>query len=147
MITILKNTAEEVGINLFITNSKEKIEVQLNRLTREEDLPIMLVSWDIDVALTFSNGFLNNPTLNITSLLLTKPETLEKGEAEDSADEMALLFQKMIQLLNNNLVIINKSIGDPIINAGYKMVPIHGHSKHAGVLGRFTMIGPITKDC
>lgn len=140
MIKFIRDAATEVGIAAYITNSTEKIETQLNRIVREEDLPIMLVSWDINVSLAFdSNGFLENPTVDVVSLLVSKPEDTSKEEAEDTAFEMGGLFQRFIQSLNKKLRVYQKQTGSPITNASYKLVPRHGAGKHSGVLGRFTM--------
>lgn len=140
MIQLIKDAAAEVGIVAFITNSTERIETQLNRIVREEDLPIMLVSWDIDVNLVFDpSGFLQNPTVNIVSLLVEKPETTSKEEAEKSAVAMGVLFQTFLQKLHSKLIIFQKQTDPPVSNASYKLTPIHGAGKHSGVLGRFTM--------
>lgn len=148
MIELIESAASDVNIAAFITNSTQKIEVQLNSITREEDLPIMLISWDLDVTLTFDdNGFLNNPDINVVALLVSKPETLEKSEQEATAEKMALLFQSFLSKLYGRLTAINKNQGSPITGAGYKYVPQHGAGKHSGVLGRFTMRGAITADC
>lgn len=145
MIDIIKSAASDANIAAFISNSTEKIEVQLNNITREEDLPIMLISWDLDVTLTFDeNGFLNNPDITVVALLVSKPETLEKSEQEATADKMALLFQSFLSKLYTRLVAVNKTQGSPISGAGYKYVPQHGAGKHSGVLGKFTMKGTIT---
>jgi len=53
MIAHIQTAAANVGISTFITNSEDKIDIQLSRLTRDENQPTMLVSWDIDVNLTF----------------------------------------------------------------------------------------------
>ena len=44
MISNIKKAADNVGITAIITNSTEKIEVQLNKITSLEDLPLMLIS-------------------------------------------------------------------------------------------------------
>lgn len=140
MIEEIKLAAEEVGINAFITNSNERIETQLNRLTKEEELPIMLVSWDINVTLQFDNsGFLQNPSADIVALLVTKPEDMTKDEAEKSAEEMGLLFTQFLQKLNSSLSVYQKQAEQPIGGASYKMVPVHGAGKHSGVLGKWNM--------
>ena len=93
MISSIKEAAESVGITAFITNSTEKIEVQLNKLTQSAELPIMLVSWDLDVSMSFNvHGFLDNPTANVVCLLMTKPEDLTKVEMESSAEKMYFLY-------------------------------------------------------
>ena len=140
MIDVIKKSAEDVGINAFITNSNEKIETQLNRLTKEEELPLMLVSWDMNVSLQFDkNGFLQNPSVDIVALLVTKPEDLSKDEAEKSAVEMGTLFTQFLQNLNSSLSIYQKQAEQPISGASYKLVPQHGMGKHSGVLGKWNM--------
>ncbi len=58
MISEIKQAASAIGITTVITNSNERIESQLNRLTGIEDLPILLISWDIDTDLDFdATGF------------------------------------------------------------------------------------------
>ena len=146
MIAEIKEAAEFVGVTAFITNSTEKIEVQLNRLTGQEDLPIMLVSWDLDIKISFNNnGFLDNPTVDVVCLLLGKPEDTTKDEAENMAEEMYFLYISFIQQLRSLLSpkLVNYA-GQPITNIGCKLVPKHGAGKHSGVLGRFTMITSIT---
>lgn len=140
MIDKLKESAENVGISAFITNSEDRIETQLNRLTREEDLPIMLISWDIDVSLSFDeNGFMENPVAQIVALLVTKPEDTSKQEAEDNSAAMGKLFEAFLRDLHGNLIEFQKQTGSPITSASYKLVPKHGAGKHSGVLGRFSM--------
>tara|TARA_B110000014_G_C19533559_1_gene286173 strand:- start:15 stop:461 length:447 start_codon:yes stop_codon:yes gene_type:complete len=146
MIAEIKQAAESVGVTAFITNSTEKIEVQLNRLTSQADLPIMLVSWDLEIKMDFNdNGFLDNPTSDVVCLLLGKPEDTTKEEAENMAEDMYFLYLDFLQELRDTLSpkLVNYQ-SQPIINAGCKLVPVHGLGKHSGVLGRFTMITGIT---
>jgi len=149
MIEEIKAVAEEVGINAFVTNSEDKIDTQLIRLTREEDSPIMLITWDIDTNLTFDqHGFLQNPSQNIVALLVSKPEDLTKEEAEKVSREMGELFNTFIQKLYN---VLSPQMSDmttpPISNVTYKYVPMHGMGKHSGVLARWTMRSVITRNC
>lgn len=140
MIQDIKDAADAVGIVAFITNSENKIQTQLNTLTKESDLPILLVSWDIDVTVVFDdNGFLENPTVDIVALLVHKPEDLRKEIQEEMAQAMGYKFQEFLQELHKNLVKFQKQVGSPIFNASYKLVPKHGAGKHSGVLGRFSM--------
>lgn len=140
MIEDIKSAAEDVGITALITNSTEKIETQLNRITGIEDLPIMLVSWDLDVTLSFdTNGFLNNPSVKVICLLMDKAEDTSKEEAEKTAEAMGNLYQQFIQKLYERLVNVQRQVEPSITEAGYKLVPKHGAGKHSGVLGRFTM--------
>jgi hypothetical protein len=146
MIAEIKSAAESVGITAVITNSTEKIEVQLNRITGMEDLPIMLVSWDLDATTSFNdNGFLNNPVIDVVCLLMTKAEDPSKDEAEIASEEMYFLYLKFIQALRDILSpkLINYN-DQPITNIGCKLVPKHGLGKHSGVMGRFSMITGIT---
>lgn len=149
MIADIKTAAESVGITAVITNSSEKIETQLNRIQRVEDLPIMLVSWDLESTLEFDeNGFLKNPSTNVVLLLMDKAEDRSKDEAEAVAEEMATLFQQFIQKLYTALVPYQKEIGTNILtNISYTLVPQHGLGKHSGVMGRFTMSDKVVVDC
>lgn len=145
MLEEVELAASDVGINAFLTNSNEKIETQLNRLTREEDLPIMLISWDLDVTLTFdTNGFLNNPSVVAVVLLMDKAEDKTKEEAEITANAMGVLFESFAQKLYERLVPVQKQAVSPLTSVGYKLVPKHGAGQHSGILGRFTMTTEIT---
>lgn len=145
MIQYIIDAAEAVGINAFITNSSENIENQLNRLTKEESLPIMLVSWDIDTTLAFDqHGFLQNPKSSIVALLVTKSEDNTKDEYQKSAVAMGDLFEVFIQKLHTILIPFMKTIEPPISGASYKLVPTHGAGKHSGILGKWTMSSDIT---
>lgn len=141
MIADIRLAAEDVGITAVVTNSSEKIESQLNRIVGVENLPIMLVSWDLDTSLTFdSHGRLQNPSTKVVCLLLDKAEDTSKKEMEDTADRMGGLFQSFCQALYNRLVEYQTGDTSSIItDAGYKRVPKHGAGKHSGCLGRFTM--------
>lgn len=149
IIANLKTAAETVGINAFITNSNEKIETQLNRLTREEDLPIMLVSWDIQGSVSFDaiTGFINNPAMNITCLLVTKPEDGAKEEAEKESENMAKLFLSFLQVLADIQKPLLRTGEFPISNATFTMVPVHGSGKHSGAMGKFTVLGQLDVPC
>ena len=97
MIADIKLAAESVGITAVITNSKEKIETQLNRITRIEDLPLMLVSWDLESTIDFNeHGFLTNPITNVVVLLMDKAQDSSKDEAENTSEAMALLYQSFL---------------------------------------------------
>lgn len=155
MIQLIKDSAQAVGISLVITNSEQGIEVQLNNLThktekgnpttpnvvtRPTDLPIMLVSWDIDTTLNFnSNSFLDNPDSKIVALLMKKATDLKKDTLEDASVEMGLLFTQFIQDLYNRLVPYMRTSTSPITNCGYKLVPRYGAGKHSGILARWSM--------
>lgn len=149
MIQDIKLAAEAVGITAVITNSTEKIETQLNRITRIEDLPLMLVSWDMVSSLEFDeNGFLLNPKTDVVMLLLDKAEDTRKESAEAKASEIALLFQSFIQNLYSQLSQYQKVQGEDILTGvSYTLVPKHGLGKHSGILGRFTASGQINNEC
>lgn len=149
MIADLRIAAEAVGITAIITNSNEKIETQLNRITGVEDLPIMLISWDLETSLQFNqHGFLNNPVTNVVLLLMDKPEDRTKDVAESTAEAMANLYQQFMQSLYNQLVQYQKVQGEEMLtNISYTLVPKHGLGKHSGVMGRFTMQTAIVEDC
>lgn len=148
IITNIKKAAEQSGINAVITDAEKKLEIQLNRLTREIDLPIILISWDIKATLKFnSNGWLDNPNIEIVCLLLTKPEDLTKDVAEQAAEEMAVKYKEFLQrlaLLQNQYLTVD---GPSIINASYQLAPRHGSAKHSGVLGRFTVLDATNNLC
>ena len=59
MIQDIKIAAEACGITAVITNSSERIETQLNRITGIEDLPILLCSWDFETTINFKNNSYN----------------------------------------------------------------------------------------
>lgn len=148
IIKTLKESAEEVGINAFITDSQSGIDTQLNRLTREEDLPIMLVSWDIRARIEFNqHGYIDNPPMDITALLVTKPEEITSEAGEEEAENMAQLFIEFLQNLAAKQRVLIKTNEPPITNATYQLVPSQGISKHAGVLGSFTIKGAFTNKC
>lgn len=155
MIQLIQDAATEVGIALVITNSKERIETQLNSLTHKEekgdpsnpntvtrttDLPIMLVSWDIDTSLVFNvNTFLDNPDSKIVALLVKKASDLKKNTLEDASVEMGVLFTQFIQVLNSKLIPYMRSSTTPITQCGYQLVPRYGAGVHSGVLCRWNM--------
>ena len=141
MINDIKTAGEAVGITTLITNSNEKIETQLNRITGFEDLPIMLVSWDLDTALEFDlNGFLKNPKTKVVCLLMDKADDTSKDEMELTANKMGALFQTFIQQLYSQLIQYQLIGPENILtDIGYKLVPKHGAGKHSGVMGRFQM--------
>jgi hypothetical protein len=146
MIADIKTAAEAVGVTAFITNSTEKIEVQLNRITSQADLPIMIVAWNLQVNMTFNdNGFLDNPIANVTCLLMNKPEDTTKDEAEKVAEEMYFLYLEFIQKLRDILApkMLNYQ-NQPITGLSCGLVPRYGLGKHSGVKGDFSMITSIT---
>lgn len=145
MISNIRTAAENVGIEAFISNSREKIETQLNRVTSNGDLPTMLVSWDLETQLNIqSNGFLGNPSTKVVLLLMRKSDTRNKGDHEAAAEEMGLLFQTFVKELNTLLVPFNLS-GEPSLSGiSYTLVPMHGAGKHSGVIGTFNMLSEIS---
>lgn len=137
----MKAAAKAVGVNAVITDSDSKIETQLRRLTKEEQLPILLISWDIDVSLEFgTNGYLKDPSLAITCLLLSKPEDLTKEEAELLAEKMGVLFKDFLMELYKLQSVTVKTPESTITNASYKLLPRYGIAKHSGVLGKFNVL-------
>lgn len=140
IIKNLKKAAESVGINAFITNSQEKLDTQLNRLTREEDLPIMLISWDLKITINFNeHGWIDNPPVEVVALLLTKAEDKSKEAAEESAENMGKLFIEFLQKLSDTQRLEIRTRDLPITNASMQLVPLHGIAQHSGVMGRFTV--------
>jgi len=137
MLKEMKLVAEEIGITLIIAESDKAIESQLNRITRVETLPVMLSSWDLDVSLEFDeNGFLKNPTVDVTLLLITKAETLEKKDLEFEAEEMGKLFIKFVKNLKDYLTANTNVKESPITGIEFTYVPSFGAGKHSGVLGK-----------
>lgn len=149
MIEYIKQSALAIGIQVVFLNSSDKIETQLNRVTRDEDNPTMLVSWDIDTTLAWNtNGILQDPSANIVALLVIKPETTADDEAIVATEEMSVLFETFLTNLFSRLNPISKIGGNPpVTNATYKRVPKHGMGKHSGVLGRWTQSVPRTVVC
>jgi hypothetical protein len=148
IIKNLKAAAKSVGINAFITNSQEKIETQLNRLTRAEDLPIMLISWDLKAAMQFNqHGYIDNPPIAVTSLLLTKAEDKSKEAAEEAAEEMFSLFVKFLQTLSATQRVLIKTNDTPITNISVQLIPLHGMAQHSGVMGTFTVKAAFNNPC
>ena len=140
MLKELKAAAEEVGFSIIIATSDRNINDQLNRIVREADLPLALVSWDLDVNITFdNNGLMNNPTTTVTLLLIDKAESLEKIELEEKAEEMGDLFIRFIKNAKDYMTTNTNVKEQPITNISFTYVPSYGSGKHSGVLGKFTM--------
>tara|TARA_R110000796_G_scaffold5390_6_gene20250 strand:+ start:2035 stop:2493 length:459 start_codon:yes stop_codon:yes gene_type:complete len=148
-ISTIRTAAQNVGINAIITNSDVKIEVQLNRITDIGDAPIMLINWDLVTSLEFDqNGFLKNPTVPVTCLLMSKSPSNEKDDREDTAEAMGVLFQKFIQNLYTLLIATNTDSTTSVIQgAKHTLVPKHGLGKHSGVIGVFTMKIGLVNNC
>ena len=137
MLTEMKKVAEEIGITLVIAESDKAIESQLNRITRVETLPVCLSSWDLDVQLEFDeNGFLKNPTVDVTLLLITKAETLEKKDLELEAENMGKLFIQFVKNLKDYLTKNTNVRENPITGIEFTYVPKFGSGIHSGVLGK-----------
>lgn len=148
MKKIIEDAAKSVGITAALTNSKERIETQLNSLTRHGDLPLMLISWDVDVTVRFSTeGFLQNPPTKVVCLLMDKALDNSKDEREKTAEKMGLLYMSFLEKLWEGLIPYQKSQDEPIYEAGYKLAPEYGLGKHSGVIGRFTMNDSIKDVC
>ena len=147
------NAASSVGITAFITNSDERIDAQLNRITRIGQLPIALLNWDLETSLEFDDsGFLLNPSTSVTMLLMTKAIDTTHKEYLRSAEEMAVLFTSFINNLNNSQREIVRDGSNAVTGASYTLVPTNGAGKHSGVIGRFTLKSGIIlckeeKDC
>ncbi len=141
MIADIKTAAEAVGITAVITNSSERIETQLNRIARLEEFPMMLVSWDLQTSYDFdSHGFLKNPTTDVTVLLMDKSVDNSKEEAENTAEEMEVLYRSFIIKLREGLLPHQQNINiSPVFSITSKLAPIYGVGKHSGIVGSFTM--------
>lgn len=140
MLTELKAAAEEVGFSIIIATSDRNINDQLNRIVREQDLPLALVSWDLNVNIEFdNNGLMNNPTTDVTLLLIDKAETLEKIDLEEKAEEMGDLFIKFIKNAKDYMTTNTNVKENPISGISFTYVPSYGSGKHSGVLCKFRM--------
>ena len=139
MLTDLKTAAEAVGITTIIAQSDKNINDQLNRIIREETLPVALISWDLNVNLEFNeNGQLGNPTTDVTMLIVDKANTLEKIDLEKKAEEVGELFIDFIRGYKDHLVANTNVKQDPITNISFVYAPSYGNGKHSGVLAKFT---------
>ena len=148
MLTELKAAAKEVGFGIVIATSDKNIQDQLNRIVREEELPLALCSWDLDVNVTFSeNGLMDNPTTTVTLLLIDKANSLEKIELEKKAEEMGDLFIKFIKNAKNYMTTNTNVKENPISDISFTYVPKFGAGQHSGVLSKFTMQLPIPSEC
>ena len=140
MLKEMKAVAKNIGITLIIAESDKNIESQVNRIMRAETLPVMLSSWDLNVSLEFNeNGYLKNPTVDVTLLLLTKAETLGKEDLEFEAEEMGKLFIQFVKNLKDHLTANTNVKENPITGISFTYVPSFAASKHSGVLGKFKM--------
>jgi hypothetical protein len=138
MLTELKAAAEEVGFSIIIATSDKNINDQLNRIVREEDLPLALVSWDLDISIEFDdNGLMNNPTTDVTLLLIDKADTLEKKDLEARAELMGDLFIKFIKNAKDYMTTNTNVKENPITGISFTYVPSFGAGKHSGVLAKF----------
>jgi hypothetical protein len=148
MLTELKAAAEEVGFSIIIATSDRNIQDQLNRITRTESLPLALVSWDLDINVSFDdNGLMGNPTTSVTLLLIDKAESLEKIELEEKAEQMGELFIRFIKNAKNYMTTNTNVKEQPIKDISFTYVPSYGSGKHSGVLAKFTMQLPIPSEC
>lgn len=134
------SAAEAVGITVYVTDSKSRLETQLNRIAKIIDLPMMLVSWDIQTDLEFNSlGQLGNPKCNITFMLMSKAELLEKIPMTEEAEKMGELFQQFLKKLYDSLSSVNVLGESPITYASYTQDPDHGAGRHSGVVGGWVM--------
>jgi hypothetical protein len=140
MLKELKAAAEEVGFSIIIATSDRNIQDQLTTITRTESLPLALVSWDLDINVSFDdNGLMSNPTTSVTLLLIDKAESLEKIELEEKAEEMGELFIRFIKNAKNYMTTNTNVKEQPITDISFTYVPSYGSGKHSGVLAKFTM--------
>jgi len=148
LLNQIKIAASEVGVIALFANSDDKIQSQLNRLTKLDNIPIMLISWDINTDLFIDeNGFLQNPSSNVSALLVDKPSDLTSEQAMKVAEKMGKLFEVFIVKLYRQLSVFQKS-GEPAINnISYQFVPQHGAGKHSGVLAKWTQRNYILMEC
>ena len=149
MLGQIKEVAENLGITLVIAKSDADIDMQVNRIVRIEDLPIMLSSWDLNVSLEFDTqtGFLKNPTVDVTLLLISKAETTDKLEMEEMAEEMGVLFTKFTSDLKKHLAAKTNVKQNPITGISFTYVPSFGSGKHSGVLGKMNVQQNLDASC
>jgi len=145
----IEAAAWEVGVEVVVTNSEERIESQLNSLTRDGDMPILLINWDIETKLQFDeNGFLKNPNSNIVSLLMKKAEDNSVAEKKRTTKEMGTLFRSLMVALYKILVPFQRDLEKkPLEDISYKDLPSYGHGKHSGVIGKFTVSDSVDIEC
>lgn len=141
IIDTIKVVAASVGITTVILNSDENIKTQLNRLTSVEDLPIMLINWDLEKIITFGDfGMMNDPVAKIDFLLLGKVNTTANEPNYQTAESMSALFYDFIQTLYYEVKRSSKTNVEPITNISLKLqIKLDSH-KHSGVLGHFDII-------
>jgi len=138
MLSNLKLASLECGFTTYIAQSDRDIQTQLNRIVREGQLPLSLVSWDLNVDLAFNaSGHLENPKTKITMLLVDKSLTLDKDDLEAKSEEMALLFIKFIRSYKDYLVLNTNVKEDAVTAISYTHVPKYGAGQHSGVLATF----------
>jgi hypothetical protein len=146
MLKEIKQVGKDLGINVIITTSEQRIETQLNRIVREESLPVMLISWDIRVRASFNEfGFLGNPTTTPKILLLDKATTITKEQQELVADKTGDLFILFINSLSNYMKDNSNVFEAPITDMNFQYAPSYGSGKHSGVIGEFTLKLPTPK--
>lgn len=148
MLTELQTAAAAVGITTVIATSDRNINDQLNRIVREENLPIALITWDLNVNLVFNeSGHLQNPDTKVTMLIVDKANTNEKIDLENKAEEVGKLFIKFIRVYRNHLVASTNVKETPITNISFVYTPSYGSGKHSGVLATFNTQMPLDPDC
>ena len=148
MLKDLKAASLEVGFSTIIATSEKNIKDQLNIITRTENLPLALVSWDIEKRIEFDeSGFLKNPTTDITMLLVDKAESLEKIELEKTSEEMGDLFIKYIKNLKNYLTQRTNVKQGPITGISFTHVPKFGAGQHSGVMAKFNVQLNLNNEC
>ena len=148
MITEIKEAAKQSGFSVYIAENDKDINTQLNRIVRQESLPIALTSWDIPVNLEFdNNGVLKNPLSNITMLLVDKADSLEKRDLEEKAEEVGDLFINFIRNLNSYLYNNTNVKENPITSIRFEYAPKFGSGQHSGVLATFTTQLNLKSNC
>lgn len=149
MITdVMKEVALQVGITTFITNSDERIESQLNRLTKLGDSAIMLVNYGLTATTEFDDdGILRNPKYSVTLLLMDKPEDLTKEVAEEKSEEMSIVCTNFLQVLNTTQRPKLRTNANAVTSIKVTLVPSHGAGKHAGVLCSFDVLDEVNLVC
>ena len=144
MIAQLNEAAELAGIEMVVTNSRQELDVQISKLTRQGETPKMLISWDMDTTITFdSNGFMDNPRVKMTILIMGMAQDNGDQYKLETAELMGEYFKKFVRNLNTILLPFSRSGTIPVSDVGYKLVPMYGRGQHSGVIGRVTAIAQV----
>ncbi len=148
MLTDLKAVALATGFTIIIAKSDTTVKDQLNRITKLEELPIALITWELNVNVEFDDGGrLMNPKTQITMLLVDKATDLSKDNMELKAEEVGNLFIKFMRNYRTHLFNNTNVKQNPITGISFTYAPSFGAGKHSGILARFTTQMDLQPDC